>query len=124
MLSALPGVTSRKTPETSPNLQPWTRPRRSAPRGSRVGAELATESVRSLHQAFARYDLGHFPEILRVLHRAGRLAANDDDRPHQLVIGGAEIDVAHGRLVVIAGLVRLDHIGRIEAGGALAGIGP
>src|SRR4051812_45819261 len=59
--------------------------------GSGVVAEPAAERVGLLHQGLAGHDLDDVVEVLLVLHVCRLLAADDDDRPHQLVIVGAEI---------------------------------
>src|SRR5947209_8029596 len=56
---------------------------------SGVVPELAAERIGRLHQWLSWQDFGHVPEVLLVLHVARLLAANDDDRPDQLVVGGA-----------------------------------
>src|SRR5690348_8508376 len=75
------------------------------PAASDIGPELATKRIRRLHQRQPRDDLGDFPEVLVVLHRLRRLAADDDDRPDQLMIGGAPIDLADDGIDLAAGLV-------------------
>src|SRR5579864_9035103 len=74
---------------------------------SGIIAEVATERIGRLHQRGAWHDLGDLPEILLVAHLARLLAANDDDRPHQLVVRGAEVHIADRRFDVLAGLISL-----------------
>src|SRR5579872_3811508 len=61
-------------------------PRRRRDLLSGIGAEIATERVRLLHQSLARDDFEDLPVILLVLHVARLLAADDDHRPHQLMV--------------------------------------
>src|SRR5437763_15526463 len=86
---------------------------------SGIIAELAPKGVRRLHQRLAGHDLGNLPEVLLVLHVGGFLAANDNDGTHQLVVGGAPVDLTQKRLDLAAGLVGFDDIGRIEGAGVL-----
>src|SRR5262245_25195446 len=64
--------------------------------GSGVVAGIAAEGVGLLHQRQTRNDLEDLPEILFILHGARLLAAHDDDRPHQLMVLLAEVDLADG----------------------------
>src|SRR4051812_2525019 len=66
-----------------------------APSCSGIGAEVAAEGVRRLHQGLARQHLGDVPEVLLVLHVARLLAAHDDHRADKLVIGSTPMDLAH-----------------------------
>src|SRR3954468_8358588 len=81
---------------------------------SGVVAQVAAEGVGLLHERRAGDDLGHLPEVLLVAHGLRRLAAHDDHRTHQLVIFLADVHLADHRLQLASGLVRLDHVRRIE----------
>src|SRR6185295_1312107 len=81
---------------------------------SGVRAEVAAEGVGLLHQASARDDLDHFPEVLLVLHVLGRLAPDDHHGTDELVVCAAPLDLADHRVELARRLVRLDDIGRIE----------
>src|SRR6185312_2641666 len=70
------------------------RPRRILASVLRVVAELATKRVGLLHQRRARHDFGHLPEIFLVLHVARLLAANDDHRSNELMVGGTPVHLA------------------------------
>jgi hypothetical protein len=67
-----------------------------APARSGVGAEIAAERVRLLHQPGTRHDLDNVVVVLLILHILRRLAPDDDHRPHELVVFCAEIDFADG----------------------------
>src|SRR5215472_1722062 len=59
-------------------------------------AKIAAKGMGLLHQRLAGHDFQHFPEVFRFFHVARLLAADDDDRTDQLVIGGPEMHIAHG----------------------------
>src|SRR5215813_11049109 len=82
--------------------------------GSGIVAEVAAEGVRFLHQRRARHDLEDLPVVLLVLHVLGCLALDDDHRTDELVVFLAEIDLADGRVELLALLVLLDDVRRIE----------
>src|SRR5215472_2341035 len=60
-------------------------------------AKIAAKGIGLLHQRLAGQDFQHFPEVFRVFHVTRLLAADDDDRTDQLVIGRPEMYIAHGR---------------------------
>src|SRR5262249_26125021 len=70
--------------------------------GSGVVAEIAAEGVRLLHQRLARHHLEDVPEVLLVLHVLGCLALDDDHRTDELVVFFPEIDLADGRVELLA----------------------
>ena len=88
--------------------------RRRVASSSGVVAELAAEGVGLLHQRLARNDFEDLPVVLLVLHVLGRLALDDDDRADELVVFLAEVDLADGRVELLALLVLLDDVRRIE----------
>src|SRR5689334_3403148 len=103
--------------------------RRPHPTGERSGssgvlAEMAAEGVRLLHERLARHDLGNLPVILLVLHVLRRFAFDDDDGTDELVVGGAEVHVAHEGRERLLLLVGLDDLRRIEGAGLLDHPGP
>src|SRR3954468_8916328 len=53
---------------------------------SGAGAQLAVERVGFLHQRKPGVDLHHIVEVFLVLQLLGRLALDDDDRTHQLMV--------------------------------------
>src|SRR5262249_38630909 len=81
---------------------------------SGVVAEVAAEGIWFLHQRLARHDLEDLPIILLVLHVFGRFALDDNHRTDELVVLLAETDLADGRVELLALLVLLDDIRRIE----------
>src|SRR5215469_9657858 len=102
-----PGTTARPAPRAANAARDAKRPTDSG-----IGPELTAERIRRLHKRQTRNDFGDLPEVLGVLHLLRRLAADNDDRPDQLVIGGAPIDFADDGVDLAASLVRLDHVGR------------
>src|SRR5215831_12267735 len=93
-------------------------------RASRVAAEIAAEGVGLLHQPLARNDFDDVVEIFLVLHLGGLLAADDDHRSHELVIGAPEVHFADRGLDFSARLVGLYDIGWIEVAGVFDGLRP
>src|SRR5690606_26506685 len=85
--------------------------------GSDVVAELAAEGVDGLDHLLARDDLEHLPEVLVVAHVLLRLAAHQHHRAHALVVLRTVVDVADERRDLLALLVLLDDVGRIEGAG-------
>src|SRR6478672_6953619 len=106
---------------TSPAMTMWKchlrRLRRRRLVRSAIGAEIAAERIRLLHQRLARDDFENLPEVFLVLHRLRILAADDDDRTDALVVFGAIMHVTKQRRDGLALLVGLDDIRRIEAAG-------
>src|SRR4029078_3762005 len=81
---------------------------------SGIFAEVAAERIWLLHQRLARHHFENFPVVLFFLHVLGCLALHYDHWADELVVFLAEIDLANGRIELLALLVLPDDVRRIE----------